>query len=30
VATAWALNIPLSVIRAGIEAEWPLIAATSA
>ena len=30
VATAWALNIPLGVIRAGIEAEWPHIAATTA
>jgi len=30
VATAWALDIPLTVIRAGIEAEWPQIAASFA
>jgi cyanophycin synthetase len=30
VAAAWALNIPLSVVRAGIEAEWPPIASATA
>ena len=30
VACAWALDIPLTVVRAGTEAEWPAIAATIA
>jgi cyanophycin synthetase len=30
VATAWALDMPLTVIRAGIEAEWPQMAAALA
>jgi hypothetical protein len=27
IATAWALDIPLTVVRAAIEADWPPIAA---
>ena len=30
VACAWALDIPLTVVRAGIEAEWPQLATTFA